>query len=197
VVQPLVLTIGDSISGGYRPVVRQLLEGRFRVQWQSDNGGTSTNVLAHLGDWGVQPQPDIVHFNAGLHDLAIDTPKTTNRVSLTDYVANLREIVRRLQSETNAKLIWATTTPVIDEWHTRVKKFDRRDADVQMYNNEALRVMTDAGIAIDDLYAVVESAGREKCICHDGVHMTEFGNKLLADAVADAIVRVHDRANAG
>jgi lysophospholipase L1-like esterase len=108
-------------------------------------------------------------------------------LTLAQYEANLRQIVARLQGAAKARLIWATTTPVVDEWHARAKLFRRRQADVERYNRAALKVMKAAGVEIDDLHAVVQRAGVERCVSPDGVHMTEEGNRLLAEAVAGSI----------
>jgi acyl-CoA thioesterase-1 len=182
-----LLFVGDSIAMGYETGVKELLAGKFRVERNPENGGTSANVLAHLDEWIIATQPDIVHFNAGLHDIAVDEGKTTNRVLFAEYESNLRKIVRRLKTETKARLIWATTTPVIDEWHMNVKHFGRAMADVVRYNAVALRIMKENGVEVDDLFAVIQKAGREKCLLPDGVHMQDPASKLLAEAVAKNI----------
>ncbi len=184
---PLVMLVGDSIAMGYEPHLKELLAGKFRIESLPDNGGTSANVLAHLDEWIIKKQPDIIHFNAGLHDIAVDEGKETNRVLVNEYEANLRKIVRRLKTETKARLIWATTTPVIDAWHMKEKHFGRAMADVVRYNAVALRVMKENGVEIDDLFAAVQDTGRENCLRTDGVHMQESANKLLAQAVAKSI----------
>jgi len=186
-VLPLVMLVGDSISMGYEAGVRERLAGKFRAEGLPDNGGTSANVLAHLDEWVIKKQPDIVHFNAGLHDIAVDEGKTTNRVLIGEYEANLRKVVRRLKTETKARLIWATTTPVIDQWHMKVKKFGRALADVVRYNAVALRVMKENGVEIDDLFAAVQQDGRENCLMPDGVHMQDSASKMLAEAVAKSV----------
>jgi acyl-CoA thioesterase-1 len=185
--RPFLMLVGDSISMGYEAGVKKLLAGKFRVVRHPDNGGTSANVLAHLDEWVIKKQPNIVHFNAGLHDIAVDEGKTTNRVKFADYEASLRAIVKRLKTETKARLIWATTTPVIDEWHWNVKHFGRAMADVVRYNAVALRVMKENGVEIDDLFAAVQTVGREKCLLPDGVHMKDEASKLLAEAVARSV----------
>jgi hypothetical protein len=47
--------------------------------------------------------------------------------------------------------------------------------------------MTERGVPIDDLHAVVERTGRARCVGIDGVHMTDLGNKVLSKAVATFI----------
>ena len=101
----------------------------------------------------------------------------------------MRKIVERLQKESTARLVWTTTTPVIDERHSAVKGFDRRLSDVKAYNRVPTAIMTEAGIPIDDLYSVIHNDDVSACLGKDGVHMTERGNDLLTDAVCECLLR--------
>ena len=86
-------------------------------------GGNSRNVLEHLDEWVIAHRPDIVHLNAGLHDMARDPgPGPKNRVPLDEYGANLRQILEKLLQETDAKVILALTTPVDLNRQVTVKK---------------------------------------------------------------------------
>ena len=181
---------GDSISRGYGPIVAKMLADTCEVSILPENGGTSGNLLAHFEDWFVAPGFDVIHFNCGLHDIARDRNTGKTRTTIEDYQDNLLELTSRLKSRTDAKLAWATTTPVIYERHLAVKDFNRDENDVTAWNNVALGVVTDAGISVDDLHEVIESAGIEECICEDGVHMTEKGNAVLSDAVARFVTRM-------
>jgi len=177
---------GDSIRMYYQPLVTEKLRGEFEVREPQDNWGTSENVLANLDEWAIRQTADIIHINCGLHDLALKEDGAP-RVPVEAYETNVRSILSRLKQETSSRIIWATTTPVIDEWHRRVKSFERREEDVLRYNVVATRVAEECGIEIDDLHAVIASAGPEKCLMPDGVHTNEFGNELLARAVSDYV----------
>jgi isoamyl acetate esterase len=184
-VKPKVVLIGDSIRMGYEPLVAKRFEGLAEVLSHEENGGTSENVLKHLDEWAISRNPDVIHLNCGLHDLAIDELGAPNRIKPEAYVANVKEIFKQLRAKTKAKLIWATTTPVVDEWHLKEKQFERRQVDVIKYNELALPLT--AGLAVDDLFAVIVAAGIEKCLRTDGVHMTPMANEILADAVTAKI----------
>jgi len=101
----------------------------------------------------------------------------------------LRQIVKRLQNETKAILVWATSTPVIDERHNAVKEFHRYERDVEAYNEVATLIMKEAGIFINDLFSVIISDDIGICLMPDGVHATEHGNNLLTDAVINCILK--------
>ena len=82
---------------------------------------------------------------------------------LAEYEKNLKTIVERIRKETTAKVIFATTTPILDDLHAQRKAgFDRFEADVEKYNIAAVAVMKQAGVPINDLHRLVESGGKEK-----------------------------------
>jgi acyl-CoA thioesterase-1 len=184
---PRVLLIGDSISMGYTVPVREMLQGKANVLRVLENGGETARGLKHLDEWLGDKKWDVIHFNFGLHDLKyLDAtgkyvpPDQGKQVALLpEYEANLRQIVDRLK-KTGAKLIWASTTPVPDGSQGRVK------SDELKYNEAALRVMKQYGVAVDDLHAVVTSGPANMQLPHN-VHYTREGYHLLAQSVAASI----------
>jgi lysophospholipase L1-like esterase len=177
---PRVLLIGDSISIGYTEPVRAELSGKANVHRIPANGATTANGLKNLDAWLGTERWDVIHFNFGLHDLRFMENKE-HQISLSDYQANLRAIVQRLE-KTAARLIWATTTPVPD---AEVNP-PRRNADVVEYNAVALKIMTDAGIAIDDLYALVSPRLQELQLPAN-VHYTLPGYNALGQQVSQSV----------
>lgn len=179
---PRVLLIGDSISIGYTPVVRELLAGKADVQRIPGNGGPTINGLAHLDEWLGSGRWDVIHFNWGLHDLKImDDGK--RQVPLEDYERNLRELVKRLK-RTGARLVWASTTPV----PAGKLSPPRETADVPAYNGVALKIMEENGIAIDDLYGFALPRLPEIQL-DANVHFTQAGYRALAERVAESVMR--------
>ncbi|MBI3470258.1 MAG: SGNH/GDSL hydrolase family protein [Candidatus Solibacter usitatus] len=104
--QTRVLIIGDSISIGYAPFVREQLAGKAQVERIEGNGADSANILARLDTWLARGPYDAIAFNCGLHDLKYTS---AHQVPPEQYEANLARIVERLRA-TGAKLIWVTTT---------------------------------------------------------------------------------------
>jgi hypothetical protein len=124
----------------------------------------------------------------GLHDLKTDPKTAAKQVDLEAYTKHLAEVCRRLDRETGARLVFATTTPVIDERHQATKPFIRREADVEAYNRAALEVLASIPIvAVDDLHALVVQIGRESALLEDGVHFTEAAYRALGEKVALAV----------
>lgn len=181
-----VILIGDSIRAGYQGHVESTMAGEAEFWHPEQNGGTSANVLAHLDEWVISRKPDLVHINAGLHDLArLDTGAC--RVDEADYKRNVRAILTRIADETGAKIIWALTTPVNEVNHHKNKTFDRFEVDVVSRNRIAADVCEDLGVPINDLFTVVMTEGRDKLLLDDGVHYTEEGKRILGEAVVKAL----------
>lgn len=182
-----VILIGDSIRVGYQQTAREQLQNHAKVWGPEQNGGTSENILAHLDEWAISRNPDLVHINCGLHDVATEFGQDTTRVPLAAYTRNVKTILTRLQAETNATLVWATTTPVNEKRHHKNKGFDRFEADVVTYNQAAERITRELGIPVNDLFAAVRQAGRDTILLPDGVHFTAEGYVLLGQTVATRI----------
>jgi len=184
---PLVIIIGDSIRMGYQPFVQEELRDEAEVWGPTQNGGTSANVLAHLEEWVIARNPDIVHLNCGLHDIKREFGGKNNNIPLEVYRGNVEQILRIIPEKTDAKVIWATTTPVNEQWHHKRKGFDRFEADVEAYNQEATQIAQKLGVQINNLYEVIMKAGRDRLLREDGVHFAEEGSALLGSAVAEAV----------
>jgi lysophospholipase L1-like esterase len=186
--KPVVVLVGDSIRMGYAPETIKLFEGEVDFRSPEDNGGDTANVLKNLDAWVISAQPRVVHLNAGLHDLKLDRKTGKHQVELADYRANLRKILERITKETKATVIFALTTPVLDERHAANKPFDRLDADVKAYNAAALNVLKDfPQVKLNDLYSFMKNDDLEKALVKDGVHFTPQASKVLGRRVADVI----------
>ena len=178
-----VILIGDSIRMHYEPIVKRELAGLAEVWGPETNGKTSRKVLKNLDKWaGVAAA--VVHVNCGLHDLAKDLQTGAPQVTLKEYEVNVRKILRRLLKGRHGQVIWATTTPVNEQWHHANKGFDRFESDVVDYNAAAKRVADDLGVTVNDLNVVITKAGADECLKADGVHYTEAGCELLGKTVA-------------
>src|SRR4051794_36308056 len=187
---PKVVLIGDSIRLGYAPEVGERLAGKAVVVSPPANGGDSANVLAHLDEWVIRQQPAVVHLNCGLHDLKRSRADGRHQVEIDRYVEHLRRIVAGIRSETSAALIFADTTPILDERHARRgADFDRVEADVRRYNDAAVAIMSELGVPVDDLHGVVAQGGPEVMLGPDGTHYTPAGYDRLAEAVTDCVLR--------
>ena len=185
-----VICVGDSIRMGYEPTVVTGLTGCANViEMGGIQGGNTRNVIAHLHDWVIEKGPQIIHINAGLHDMARKPgPGPENAVPIDEYRANLEQILTTLQNETNAVIIFALTTPVnLNRQLAIAKAVNRTSEDVANYNETALLTATKFAIAVNDLHRVVVDYGADDLLADDGVHFTTEGYDILGRAVAETI----------
>jgi dienelactone hydrolase len=187
-VLPKVVLVGDSIRSHYAFPVAKRLEGQAVVVSSATHHCDSSNVLAHLEEWVIREKPDVVHFNCGLHDVQRDRKRNQYAVPLALYEQNLRKIVERLQKETGAALVFATTTPLPDNALAE-PNFDRREEDVRRYNRAAVAVMRGAGVVVNDLHGLLEPWGNHLWLSLDGTHLTRQVNDHVATAVSECILR--------
>lgn len=172
---------------GYQAHVRRELGEGFELEGPSENCATSRNLLANLDRWALRAPASIIHLNAGLHDLRYDPGQDAPVVSIGEYESNVRAILTRLRERSDARLIWATTTPVHEKLHAEQKLSRRRESDVTSYNAVATAVARELNVEIDDLCAAVLAHGPDKLWSHDGVHFSDEGSRFLGAQVARAI----------
>lgn len=188
---PDVLIIGDSISIGYTPKVKEILTGVVSIHRPDENTRDTRFGLGNLDRWLGDTQWDVIHFNWGLHDLAYRHPDSTatgrrdkksGRISvpLDEYKLNLEKLVTRLKS-TGAALIWANTTFVPDGDVGRMLGDDLR------YNLAAAEVMKRHNIATDDLHTLTSDFDSSMFVGPGNVHYTEEGYAVIATQVAAQI----------
>lgn len=195
---PNVLILGDSISIGYYPFVKEALEGKVNLsrpmmpEGGFQNCAGTTNGIQKISEWTGEKQWDMIHFNFGLHDIKHVNPQTgknsksfddPHQASPEQYKKNLKFIVKKLK-KTKAKLIFATTTPYPN---TKLKPARKAGMPI-VYNGIAKRIMKRQNVEINDLYAFVEPR-MESLQRPNNVHFTPFGSKELAKQVVKSILK--------
>ena len=113
----------------------------------------------------------MIHFNFGIHDRG--TP-------VADYTARLEQLVQRMK-QTNAKVIWASTTPIPDNPEQK-----QTAASIVERNAAAAEVMQKHGVAIDDLFGFITPRLAEMQRPKD-VHFKDEGYELLGQKVAESV----------
>ncbi|MCA9080532.1 MAG: SGNH/GDSL hydrolase family protein [Planctomycetaceae bacterium] len=191
---PKVVLVGDSIRLSYTDEVRELLKGEVELVSPAANGGDSANVLRHLQRWVIEQQPDLVHLNCGIHDTKKFHATGEHQVSPEQYANNLRQIVKMIREETDAQVVFATSTPILDERAAQVRKerdYALLNASIQQYNQIAVDVMRELKVPVNDLHRLLavppEGIQLPELIVTDGVHLTAAGQQLLAEQVARVV----------
>ncbi|MEW4530720.1 GDSL-type esterase/lipase family protein [Maioricimonas sp. JC845] len=192
--RPKIVLVGDSIRLSYAPTVISELDGVATVFSPKANGQDSRNVLRHLDAWVIEQKPDVVHFNCGIHDTKKFHETGRFQVPPDQYAANLRAIVEQIRSRTDAVILFATTTPILDDRAAKARAgrdYALLNASVEQYNAIAREVMADLKVPIVDLNAVISNPPQPhttgELIDADGVHMTAPARTLLGKDVAGAI----------
>jgi acyl-CoA thioesterase-1 len=182
---PRILIVGDSISIGYTPFVREILSKKANVHRIPDNSRDTGWGLEKLVYWLGKRKWDFIHFNWGLHDLKyikddkLDLSGIQVR-SVDRYAQNLEQIVQRLE-QTKANLIWASTTPIPEGSSGRISGDEIR------YNDAAEKIMKKHNVPINDLYSTVKPH-LSKYQRPKNVHFTAEGSEFLAQKVTKEIL---------
>lgn len=195
---PKVLLLGDSISIGYFPYVKDFLRNQaevtrpFKPDGKPENCQGTTYGISNVERWIGTEKWDIIHFNFGLHDLKhVDpltgknsqNPEDPRQAEPKTYKKQLTKITRILKA-TRAKLIFATTTPYPDEVGGPYRAFK----DEEFYNRIAMRIMKKFEIPINDLHAFVLPQMKQ-LQRSSNVHFTDEGSKALAEQVSTVIMK--------
>jgi hypothetical protein len=196
---PKVLIIGDSISMGYTGPVAEALRALAKVtrpEWapgEEVNCGPTQCGLDNVQAWLGDGQWDVIHFNFGIWDTHLMDAQggmvlvEDNIASRTDlhqrstpeqYRKNLTTLVGTFQA-TGARLIWASTTPIMSRTGTRIRA-------IPELNEVAAEVMKARNIPIDDLYSYTMPHVAEWQLA-DQCHFNALGYQELGKQVAQCI----------
>lgn len=187
-----ILLIGDSIRKGYDTYVRESMAGLAEVYFPEENCTFTTNILRFLHVWADNLKlydADAVHFNAGLWD-TLRIYGDDVLVKPDTYADNLKRIVSRIRFLfPNAKILFATTTPVREDGY--FTDFESRtNDDVRRYNQIARDIFSGTDVILNDLYALAaefpESYYSDQTHFYTGIATEKLGGKVC-DALCDAL----------
>ena len=185
-----IVLIGDSDRFGYDVMVRQAYDGIAKVYFPRDNSCFAAYALRWLHEWknqmGCGDDVDLVHWNVGLWDCLIlyrDGPLTPIDV----YEQYMERLCRRIALLfPQAKCIFATSAPMVEELFEDPDFAVRYNKDIEAYNEAAIRAVTKYGHEINDLYGFL--ADKPKEWHSDMAHFyTRAGAEGLTHKVTDAI----------
>lgn len=198
-----VFLIGDSIrygatsnpdyqtenSPGYGIYVEQMLAGLASVTAPQDNCRFTQYTLRYLYDWSKDvdcEKIDVVHWNNGLWDvLRINGDEPLTPIDVYEIMlVRVCDMIKRIFP--NAKIIFALSTAVVEEWAR--PDFMRYNLDIEKYNEVAKKALIQKGVIINDLYKI--SKYFDSSLHADWVHFNDEGSKILAKAVCEKILSV-------
>ncbi len=175
---PRVLLIGDSISRDYYPEVEKRLAGKAYVGRLSSSAFVADPVLLQqIKTTLASTRFDVIHFNNGMHGW---------QHTESEYRQAFPELLEAIhQCAPNAKLIWASTTPLKNSPTTPPKhSTEATDERIAARNSIALEFVQAKGIPVDDLYSLMRGHPEYHS---DNVHFNNQGVAVEAAQVAAQI----------
>lgn len=195
-----VFAIGDSVTDdlqSWAEMLRHLLDLRrpghgVRVV----NGGLSAHTTAMvLRRWPatLAQQPDWILCLLGGNDVTRVGPAPAKpQVSLSESVANLRELRRIAAAHTDATWVWITPAPVHEE---RIASFPPFLQGESTWRNADVLALAEAIRGFDepvvDLTRALGVPPREELQGPDGVHPSLAGQTVIAQAVVERLTANH------
>lgn len=175
---PRVLLVGDSICNAYYEGVANELGGKALV--------AKLATSSSLGDPALLDQVKmlvsnykfaVIHFNNGLHGFAYTDEEYANDIP------KLLAIVK--QYAPNAKLVWATSTPM-REAAPNLDKIHGDNHVVIERNKIVTAVAAKEDIPVNDLYSLVKD--HQEYWSNDGIHFNPEGQAVEAKQVAKCVL---------
>jgi hypothetical protein len=178
---PRVLLIGDSIVRDYYPEVEKHLAGKAFVARLSTSRFVADPVLLKEIELVLgETKFDVIHFNNGMHGW---------QHSEAEYRKAFPKFFKTIRARApQAKLIWATTTPLRDgKGVTYDTKAEYSDERIASRNAIAAEIVATQKIPTDDL----NSAMRDHPELHsDNVHFNNQGIQIQAAQVSAEIEKL-------
>lgn len=181
---PKVLLIGNSITRLYYPYVEKQLKGKACVaRYCSSKSLGDPALLDELASYLRQYSFDIVHFNVGMHG------RDYTEEEYGKALPALYELIKRY--EPGAKLVWASTTPVMKR--NDLNAYDSITVRVKERNRIANEYFKGKPVIIDDLFSAMYGHP-EYYAGGDGTHMGTQGVEVLAKHVSNLLDSVLPKA---
>jgi len=177
---PRVLLIGDSILNGYLATVVHELDGKANVDaWVNPYHQASEGLHEKLRAILAGRNYAVIHFNMGLHGW----PK--GRIPDGQFIPLTLKLVETLRSNApNARLIWASSTPVTTKGQPAALD-PAINPIIVNHNAMAAQVMRAANVPINDLYILM--VNRLDLARGDQFHWKPEGSLIQGKAVAASI----------
>ncbi|MDB5327737.1 MAG: multifunctional acyl-CoA thioesterase and protease and lysophospholipase [Phycisphaerales bacterium] len=183
-----VVCFGDSLTKiGFGDVLGDFVPATVVNAGQS--GQTTEAALPRFEKDVLARSPDVVVILFGTNDMVRDKP--TPKVDLKSYAANLTSFVDRIQAR-HARVVMCTVPPIKAEpYFTRHPKANYDavgglEKVIADYRDAAMHVAELKQVAVVDLNHLL--ATHPEWQAADGVHPTPEGRRIMAAAIAPAVI---------
>jgi hypothetical protein len=175
---PRVLLIGDSITRGYFSEVEKRLVGKaYCARLTTSKCVSDPSFPDEVQLLLKQYKFAVIHFNNGLHGWGYNEDQ---------YRGGLLAFLETVEKNAaDAKLIWATTTPMRNR--DNLQQISERTERVKTRNQIAAEIMKERDIPTNDLYGLVEQ--HPDWHSGDGVHFNGKGKEAQGAAVAESVLK--------
>lgn len=190
---PKVLMLGDSILAGYIDEVKKIMDRNCYIYYNGEIARTSTYLYRYLNEWAysmkIGTNIDIVCFNVGLWDI-LQFNGEEEIIPVDMYKKTIKKILKQICFLfPNAKIVFVTTTPVIEEeWIKNGILWRRENRTIVEYNKAAVEIMKKYNVKIIDLYNMTEKFDINDY--KDETHFNESANIKIAKFVSENIKQI-------
>lgn len=190
--KPIVIAFGDSITAADQ--WQKPIESAYGIDIINAGvgGDTSNTAKARFAKDVLNKKPDIVLISLGINDCAIDMARY---VSIEDYKANMSYFISECQ-KIGAKVLVNIPTPVVDaQYLTRhesepFEPYGGPNGIVSLYAEACREVAREMNVPYADLNAYFLATDDYTIYFPDGVHPSNTGYKMYADAVLEVYERL-------
>ena len=174
-----ILLVGDSISCGYRGFINKILDKKAFADGIGTSKSLANDSLIALIDYVFVQKKNykIIQFNNGLHGW---------HLSADEYEYYYKTIKHIKEKYPEVKVVIALTTPLRNK--EKIDEYDKQNAMVKERNNAAIRVAKKHGLAVNDLYSVIEDF--PQYYKNDGVHLNDEGYEKLAQKCVEVFKNI-------
>ena len=175
-----ILLVGDSISCGYRGFINKILDKKAFADGIGTSKSLANDSLIALIDYVFVQKKNykIIQFNNGLHGW---------HLSADEYEYYYDKTIKHIKEKyPEVKVVIALTTPLRNK--EKIDEYDKQNAMVKERNNAAIKVAKKHGLAVNDLYSVIEDF--PQYYKNDGVHLNDEGYEKLAQKCVEVFKNI-------
>lgn len=196
-----IICFGDSITEGgdvdlpkrWTSILQSMLDekmhGQYRVLNKGIGGNTSAQGFDRFCDDVLPHFPGLLLVEFGFNDANVKDWSILPRVSLDEFVRNLREF-HRLANANNSKCVYILnhTIDKVDGMQGNGLSYN---ANLAPYNQAVIELANSLGAGKIDLPGMMKANHFDlnTFLSEDNLHLSETGNKHYARMIFDVIIR--------
>jgi len=187
---PTLLLISSAHQFALEAQVKAILRGKVNVVTPKENCGNTLDIMRKMPEWIKSYNPEIVHICTGFEDMRSMYYGTYEPlIPKSLYKRNTQQIIDFVFALSDKAVpIWATMTPVNDDWieahKSKVRDWTFFSDDVEVFNKEALRVCNKLNVKVNDLNTVLTKSGPDSFLERNGYELNTKGIAVVAQNIA-------------